>query len=147
MKQSYSVKSGASITQQPPAHFGSSQMHSARSNTSLMSSASTGGLFSRQGILQRKPKAAVVDKNFSLMVRHHGIKSQNDCVYLVGQGIRERAGKDHTEVTEDDADPRISSRYLLRIEQRAEVPQVSIQGGVRPPYVPQDPEGQGGEPP
>ena len=59
MKQNYSVKSGVSVNSQAPSL-------SLRSN--MMSPLSQTGLFSRQGILQRKPKANIQDKNYSLMV-------------------------------------------------------------------------------
>ena len=60
MKQSYSVKSGVSVTQQ------NAQL-SAR--TSIMTSPSQGpGLFSRQTILQRGAKPRVQDKNITNVV-------------------------------------------------------------------------------
>ena len=60
MKQSYSVKSGVSVTQQ------NAQL-SAR--TSIMTSPSQGtGLFSRQSILQRGVKTRIQDKNITNVV-------------------------------------------------------------------------------
>ena len=59
MKQTYSVKSGISASIQAPSFATRSSMISPMSQT---------GLFNRQGILQRKPKANIQDKNYSLMV-------------------------------------------------------------------------------
>ena len=50
MKQTYSVKSGISANSQAPSFTMRSSMTSPMSQT---------GLFNRQGILQRKPKANI----------------------------------------------------------------------------------------
>ena len=63
MKPSYSVKSNLIGSQSSRA-----------STTSMLGSPS--GLFARQGILQRKPKANILDKNHSHQV---GITSLTQC--------------------------------------------------------------------
>ena len=65
MKQSYSVKSGGTLSQANAALSARGQSHMSLMQTSP----SSGLLFSRQGILQRKPKANVVNKNITHIVR------------------------------------------------------------------------------
>ena len=80
MKHSSSVKSG----------FGGPALGStSRSQFSLMQSPSAQGLFSRQGIMQRKPKVNIVDKNQTNMVRFHS--------YRLGQGVPAGPAKDPSE--------------------------------------------------